>query len=554
MEEAILPNLRHRINNKEKKLLDDAFINYMNHIPIDFDVLITRLNEVSDDHGHWDKEKVQKWFYNSKSRSTSPEKIKLLTAENQQEIEDIKKHTPETLMFSKSILQRRNIKKTNSGIHVYYSCKKCHCNITFEVMENWILRPIETSKHETCLSKEEETSTYDQFLRIEMLAKAEEKVQEGDVKGPRGLLNTLIYDKSIKASNQKKIAAITLNDCKRIISENTEKVTKVADVTIPEKAAIVQCGGTSIQFLKFHVLYPCIYIGFCCRKQEDLLRESSNLFIDGTFKERPKEFRDQKGQLLNFLIWDPVTNIYIPVLHVLMNGRKEFDYFTLFKIIDVFLDTKKVIDIYIDFEGSLSNSIKNWKPDATIHKCFFHYTQCLVRKMKELYHAYDSPTGKLLLKILKQLPFFDIAMRIIFIMKMRDINSIELNQMLEYYVGNWLYEYLILDYSPNEPLTNNGCETFHSELSHLIKNTVPSLEELSISLFSIFEAKSALRASYTLPQAPTRRAKNFIPLGVKDIMDAIEKLPLKIKTKGGLRCKYIPKETKKLNSLVPPIF
>ena len=545
---------RYRINREEQKLLEETLYNHMNNIPIDFETLIPKLSQHSSNPEHWNISTIKKWIYNAISRQTTSEKISMLTETTQKKISTIKKIAPPILSFNKSILHRKNIKQTNSGYHVYYKCEKCNCSITFKVSEGGLLVPIEKYKHTTCFSESDKELSCDQFLRIKMLAKAEEKVMEGVIKGPRNLLNSMIFDKTIDAPDKKKIEAITINDCRNIINENTEKVEKYGDVTIPEKAAVMKCGSISIPFLKFHLLHPCVYIGFACPKQEELLRETTNIFIDGTFDVRPKEFKTQKGQLLNFLIWDPVTNVYIPVLHVLMNGRKEYDYTILFKIIDVFFEIKKVTDVYVDFEFSISNSLEKWRPGINIHKCFFHYTQCLVRKMKELYLNYENSTGKLLLKILKQLPFYDISMRIMFIIQMRDINSKEINQMLEYYVSNWIEKYFILDYSTNEPLTNNGCECFHSELSNLIKAKTPSIEELSISLFTLFQSRTTLRASYLLPHAPIRKMKTFAKLKVDDLINLIRKLPGKIEVKGTLTCRKTPVKTTNLDSLQSPIF
>ena len=537
---------RYRTNHKEEELLLQALEAFNQKISIDFKALEHKLKLNASDAQHWNEEIIKKWLYNASRRKRDDEKT------DSKELENVYRIAPTSLVFNKSLFRRKNIKKGVDGYHVYYSCTKCDCNIAF-LVENNMLKPIEKFKHTLCITQEEREFISNQYLRIDLFSKAEQKVINGEVTGPHSLLRSVLLDESIKASEEDKLKGININDCKRIINDNKEKTKKIADVTIPEKAAVIQRGALKIDFLKLHLLSPCRIVIFSCNKQCSMLSNSSNLFIDGTFKERPADFKDSNGQLLNFLIWDSPTNVYIPVVHVLMTGRSEMHYGVLFNLINAFFDVKNIKDIFVDFEKSLSNALLQWKPDINIHKCFFHYTQCLWRRMKSIYSNPEIGVGKLLLKILKQLPFHDYTLRCIVIIKIREMNHLEINQMLEYYVCNWINEYFALDYCPDEPLTNNGCESFHSQLSAMMCAKTPSIELLSNTLFTLFEDRVAKRATAQMPTSPDRPVKNFKPIKIDELMRLVDCLPDKIKKRGVLNCKQQISETKKLIGLNLPI-
>lgn len=121
-----------------------------------------------------------------------------------------------------------------------------------------------------------------------------------------------------------------------------------------------------------------------------LAKSSKNLFLAGTFKIVPQFFQN-KGKLLTLRILDPASNIFIPVVHILMQSRTAEAY------LQAFCESLPIIDfinfeiVTIDFELALFKSMKVICQESKVTGCLFHYRQALIRKMKELYPKQNVP-------------------------------------------------------------------------------------------------------------------------------------------------------------------
>ncbi|EAX97321.1 hypothetical protein TVAG_048220 [Trichomonas vaginalis G3] len=136
-------------------------------------------------------------------------------------------------------------------------------------------------------------------------------------------------------------------------------------------------------------------------------RYSSHCFIDGTFKVVPVSIMN--GQLLNLLIFDQATQLYLPFLHIIMTGRTETDYQRVFSIMEYDTDIKIPLSTFdvitTDFEKALQGSIYKRKGEQTILTgCIYHFIAALVKNFKKKCDPEDL-NNKILLKLLCASPF-----------------------------------------------------------------------------------------------------------------------------------------------------
>ena len=112
-----------------------------------------------------------------------------------------------------------------------------------------------------------------------------------------------------------------------------------------------------------------------------MLASATHWFIDSTFYTVPTEFY----QLMNILIFNPNTNLYIPVAYALTSHKSFKLYLNLFLDIAKLLgNTDQDIKVTIDFEKGLRQALKVVFPKIQIIGCQFHFSQCLRRKAQKL--------------------------------------------------------------------------------------------------------------------------------------------------------------------------
>ena len=130
-----------------------------------------------------------------------------------------------------------------------------------------------------------------------------------------------------------------------------------------------------------------------------LNEENLQLFADGTFKFSPRHFK----QMYSLFVFN--KGYYIPVLHVLLQDKKEKTYKrALNNIIELCnkcgINIKENIDsVMIDFELAMVKAVKSVFRGCHIKGCKFHLGQSWWRKIKELglspiYRNMKSAHGK----------------------------------------------------------------------------------------------------------------------------------------------------------------
>jgi hypothetical protein len=107
----------------------------------------------------------------------------------------------------------------------------------------------------------------------------------------------------------------------------------------------------------------------------------SSIFVDATYRCVPVQFY----QLVIVMLYDPISDLYLPVWYILTTGKTAQVYDHVFN--NLFIASKRKLDpahIVCDFEFAMIKSVQAEFPDSHIVGCLFHFKQALRRKMLKL--------------------------------------------------------------------------------------------------------------------------------------------------------------------------
>ena len=115
-----------------------------------------------------------------------------------------------------------------------------------------------------------------------------------------------------------------------------------------------------------------------------LLRQQGQVFIDGTFRVVPSQFK----QCVIVLAFDASTNVYVPCTYSLFTGKSESLYRIFLHEISALLEHNWVPRIIVvDFEKALINAVKQEFSGSRVLGCFFHFKQALFKKDVQVPHS-----------------------------------------------------------------------------------------------------------------------------------------------------------------------
>lgn len=121
---------------------------------------------------------------------------------------------------------------------------------------------------------------------------------------------------------------------------------------------------------------------FATDQQLEHVTRAKSWYIDGTFKLCRHPF----SQLLtiNAFVRSEDYAKQVPLLFVLMSGKKKRDYREVFQeLLNCLSNEISVQHITIDFERALWKVLPEVLPHATVKGCVFHWTQALWRKVSK---------------------------------------------------------------------------------------------------------------------------------------------------------------------------
>jgi hypothetical protein len=177
-----------------------------------------------------------------------------------------------------------------------------------------------------------------------------------------------------------------------------------------------------------------------------------NIFVDCTFSVCPHGFY----QLLIFMIYDEATELYIPIFYVLLPSKHYLCYYHALHQCVCASDWKVHCRSWTcDFEKALINAVKEQfglKRDGVTPSesicCYFHWKQCLRRRLLEL-HIDKDLISKLmdkdgLINLLPLVPIDDIPRAIRFIRSKfnEGVSSSKFDKFWSYFVKVWMKDIL----------------------------------------------------------------------------------------------------------------
>jgi len=107
-----------------------------------------------------------------------------------------------------------------------------------------------------------------------------------------------------------------------------------------------------------------------------LLQESDNWLGDGTFKTVSSIF----SQL--YTIHSYKSDCVVPLVYILMTNRTKNSYIEVLRQLLILNPQLDPLSILIDFEQPFISAFGEIFPKAVIKGCFFHFGQCVWRKIQ----------------------------------------------------------------------------------------------------------------------------------------------------------------------------
>ena len=234
---------------------------------------------------------------------------------------------------------------------------------------------------------------------------------------------------------------------------------------------------------------------FSTARNLEYLSQSRNWFADGTFKSAPPLFQ----QLYTIHVLK--CNKVIPMVYVLSNEKSTNSYIHVLTELKHLQSRLNPSTIMVDFEQAALLAFQTIFPDAVQQGCFFHFSQCIWRKLQQtpdLQQRYISDEHFALnIRHLAALAFvpkddvitvFDELMDSEFYID----NSVDLREFLHYFEDTWigrparrggrsapLYPIELWNVHAQVvedlPRTNNSVEGWHRGFSHLLSANHPTI-------------------------------------------------------------------------------
>ena len=120
---------------------------------------------------------------------------------------------------------------------------------------------------------------------------------------------------------------------------------------------------------------------FCFESAVEMLNEAKFILIDGTFDNAPSKFL----QIVTIMTFDEHTGHFIPLVYMLLNTKKEENYWFAFWDLSHLLPPDQITwqSITTDFEKALINAVARTWANVPIQGCLFHFKEALLRKAQK---------------------------------------------------------------------------------------------------------------------------------------------------------------------------
>lgn len=208
-----------------------------------------------------------------------------------------------------------------------------------------------------------------------------------------------------------------------------------SDIVFPQEYKITKNGE---DFLMFDSgLDEDRILMFCTRRNLQLLAQADHWYADGTFKTVPHLF----CQL--YTLHGLKSNVAIPLIYALLPDKSRVTYVRLLQKIKELLPGVTPASIMTDFETGMISAITEEFPQSRHRGCFFHFSQCINRKIQSegLKQRYETDADfALKMRLLAAIAFVPTADVVRAFEMLCDENILppEAQPVMDYFEDTWI--------------------------------------------------------------------------------------------------------------------
>lgn len=256
---------------------------------------------------------------------------------------------------------------------------------------------------------------------------------------------------------------------------------------------------------------------FSSTSGRECLASYKNFFVDGTFKSCSRQFAQLYTMHVDLGSSNEETNV-VPILYALLPNKKKGTYVRMLQTIVKEVPLWKPESMNIDYELAAITAIQEVFPNIKIQGCFFHFGQCLWRKVQEigLSEAYkNNDEVRHSVRMCGALPFLkleDIDDGWVHIHSNSPVND-KLEEFFDYFIEQWLEN----PHLPREiwncykrrHRTNNAVEGWNYRLNNNAGRPHPHIRDLILILKEEAQKADGKIRQLELNLEGTKRRKKY---------------------------------------------
>ncbi|XP_053208063.1 uncharacterized protein LOC128392104 [Panonychus citri] len=398
------------------------------------------------------------------------------------------------LVYNNFVYNLRN----RNDIRCYWRCSESKCSVTVITQDINIVKEPTEHFHDKHFKKIEKIKSRDQMI---------EEIKKSPNLSIKQIFNNVRENRTLKLiENNEDILIVpkflnlksSLYSKRKstypLIDKNNLIIPSDYQLTLDKKSFLIHNDNNMIVFSSSTFLTH--------------LANSDRVYVDGTFSSVPRQFY----QL--FTIHILINNNMFPAAYALLPDKKMETYLRLLAIINqqIRLRLRLVFNplhLHCDFECAIIKAFTSFFPSINVHGCYFHYSQCLYRKIQNLglKICYEKNSEfRLLFKRCKALPLISLGDLDEAWFLINELNTNEderVDEFLFYIQSTWVNENAIFKrdswnhFGNFGTRTTNHLEGFHNKLNSCFNHGSPNLFSLINQLRS-FELEFRIDLTHVL--------------------------------------------------------